>query len=296
MSWNEYQLEYFQVIKLTGQKISINVMSELLDRLERWYKHHERAVIAFSGGVDSCLVVFLSRYFLGKENTIAVISKSASLKSKDLAIAREFCRKYDVRLEEIDTREIEDPNYKINPVNRCYFCKTALYSMLEDLIAAKFPSYDMLNGNNLSDMGDYRPGLEAAREHRVYSPLAACEMEKEDVRTLAKHFDLFTWDKPASPCLSSRFPYGETITLEKLRMVEEAENLLNEYGFNDVRVRYKDGSASIEVPENMIDQLKDQFNKIVFQFLNMGFQNCFIDEEGLVSGKLNRGIANVRQS
>ena len=109
---------------------------------------------------------------------------------------------------------MEDPDYQINPVNRCYFCKSALYTMLEDMIAERFPGHVILNGNNLSDQGDYRPGLEAAREHQALSPLAECAIEKEHVRALARHFDLFTWDKPASPCLSSRFPYGEAITLK----------------------------------------------------------------------------------
>jgi uncharacterized protein len=266
---------------------------ELITRLENWYNTVEKAVIAFSGGVDSCLVAYLSRFYLGKENVIAVISNSASLKSRDLEIARKFCSLYDIHLEEIDAREIEDPNYQINPTNRCYFCKTALYSMLEELIAKRFPDHTMLNGTNFSDHGDYRPGLEAASEHRVRSPLSDCKLEKADVRTLAKHFNLFTWDKPASPCLSSRFPYGEAITLRKLRMVEDAENLLNDYGFDDIRVRHIGNQAKIEVPTHMLDKLKKNYEEIERQILELGFESCSMDEEGLVSGKLNREIINV---
>jgi uncharacterized protein len=223
-----------------------------------------------------------------------VISNSASLKSRDLEIAREFCTRYDINLEEIDAREMEDPNYQINPTNRCYFCKTALYTMLEDLIAERYPGYTMLNGTNFSDHGDYRPGLEAAREHRVRSPLSECELEKTDVRALARNLNLFTWDKPASPCLSSRFPYGETITLKKLRMVEDAENLLNDYGFDDIRVRHLGKQAKIEVPAPMIEQLKKIYEEIEPQILELGFESCSMDEEGLVSGKLNREIIHVR--
>jgi uncharacterized protein len=270
------------------------MIEKYLIRLDNWYKTVDKAVIAFSGGVDSCLVVYLSRRYLGKENVMAVISNSASLKRRDLEIAREFCALYDINLEEIDAREIEDPNYQINPSNRCYFCKTALYTMLEELIAELYPGYTMLNGTNLSDRGDYRPGLEAATEHRVRSPLSDCELEKSDVRTLAKHFNLFTWDKPASPCLSSRFPYGETITLKKLRMVEDAEDLLNEYGFNDIRVRHLGTEARIEVPKPMIDKLKKLYQEIESQILKLGFESCSMDEEGLVSGKLNREIIYVR--
>jgi uncharacterized protein len=268
-------------------------MKELKDKLANWFAHQDKVIIAFSGGVDSCLVVYLARRFMGKENVIAIISNSASLKSKDLEIAHIFCSLYDIRIEEIDTREIEDPNYRINPVNRCYFCKTALYTMLEDLIIRKYPGYTILNGNNLSDQGDYRPGLEAAQEHKVRSPLAECGIEKSDVRNLAKHFNLFTWDKPASPCLSSRFPYGETITLKKLRMVEDAENILNEYGFEEARVRHFGYHAKIEVPYHLIEKLKELYNELKPQILRLGYKKCSIDDEGLVSGKLNRVLKDV---
>lgn len=266
-----------------------------MNRLEKWFKEHDKVVVAFSGGVDSCLVVYAARYFLGKDRVIAVISKSASLKRKDLKIARKFCALYDVHLQEINTREIEDPNYSINPANRCYFCKNALYSMLDQLIADRYPGYVVLNGNNLSDHGDYRPGLEAAREHQVRSPLSECGIDKQTVRTLARHFDLFTWDKPASPCLSSRFPYGESITLHKLRMVEDAESFLNEKGYDDVRVRYYDNTAQIEVPASKIGKLKKDFKVIDSRLREIGFDGSVIDEEGLVSGKLNRAIADVKQ-
>ncbi len=269
-------------------------MKELLQKLKNWYAQQNKVIIAFSGGVDSCLVVYLARQYIGKENVMAVISDSASLKSKDLEIAHKFCSRYDINLEVINTMEIEDPNYRINPVNRCYFCKTALYTMLEDLILQKYPGHTILNGNNKSDQGDYRPGLEAAREHEVRSPLAECGIEKSDVRNLAKYFDLFTWDKPASPCLSSRFPYGETITLKKLRMVEEAENILNEYGFKEVRVRHYGDHAKIEVPDHLIGKLKEQYTEIEPMVLNLGYRHCSIDDEGLVSGKLNRVINDVR--
>ncbi|MFC2126454.1 ATP-dependent sacrificial sulfur transferase LarE [Bacteroidota bacterium] len=271
-------------------------MDDLLKRLEDWFKQKDKVIVAFSGGVDSCLVIFLARQFLGKENAVAIISKSASLKSRDLKIARKFCDLYDIRLEEITTKEMEDPDYLRNPINRCFFCKTNLYSELEGMIATQYPDYTILNGNNFSDNGDYRPGMEAARNYNAYSPLAECKIEKSDVRTLAKHFNLFTWDKPASPCLSSRFPYGESITFEKLRMVEEAEDILNEYGFNDVRVRYMEKSAKIEVPDHLLEDLKKIFNDVELKILNLGFEKCYIDEEGLVSGKLNRGIDHVKQN
>ena len=271
-------------------------MNELLQSLKDWFKQKEKVIVAFSGGVDSCLVIFLARKFLGKDNAIAVISKSASLKHRDLEIARKFCEMYDIKLEEITTREMEDPDYLKNPINRCFFCKTNLYSELDEMIVRRYPEHVILNGNNLSDNGDYRPGMEAAKNHNAYSPLAECKVEKSDVRALAKYFDLFTWDKPASPCLSSRFPYGESITFEKLKMVEEAEEILYDHGFNDVRVRYMDKSARIEVPNQSLEDLKKIFSEIESKILNLGFEKCYIDEEGLVSGKLNRGITHVKQN
>jgi pyridinium-3,5-biscarboxylic acid mononucleotide sulfurtransferase len=164
---------------------------------------------------------------------------------------------------------------------------------LISLIADKFKGYTILNGNNFSDFGDYRPGLQAAAENAVLSPLADCKMVKEDIRKLANHFNLFVWDKPASPCLSSRFPYGEAITIQKLRMVEKAEDLLHDAGFNDSRVRFFNNVARIEVPQNKLGLLKQKMKYLSDNIITLGFSSCEIDEEGLVSGKLNR-ILNVK--
>jgi len=259
-----------------------------LDRLEEWFASIDKAMIALSGGVDSCLVTFLARHFLGRERTLAVISNSASLKKRDLDTARRFCEEHDISLLEIDAREIDDPNYASNPTNRCYYCKTALYTSMQRLRTERYPSYRILNGNNFSDFGDYRPGLEAAGEHRVLSPLADCGFSKADIRTMARHFQLATWDKPASPCLSSRFPYGHHITVEKLRQVEEGEELLAAYGFDNMRLRHYGDTARIEVPADQVARLREHFDAISGQLRDLGFERCEIDEEGLVSGKLNR--------
>lgn len=264
---------------------------ELTDRLEKWFNKVDKAVIALSGGIDSSLVAYAARKVLGKENSVAVISASASVKAKELNDARNFCSKFDIRLIETDAREIDDENYRNNPINRCFFCKSALYNEMEKLIAKNFPGYAVLNGNNYSDFGDFRPGLQAAEEHKIYSPLAECRFEKEDIRLISKHYGLPNWNKPASPCLSSRFPYGESINADKLKMVEKAEDLLNDFGFEDVRVRYIGNNARIEVMADKIPQLESVFNEIKPVVLSFGFQNCEIDPEGLVSGKLNRAIA-----
>ncbi len=265
-----------------------------LDLLQQWFASHERVLIALSGGVDSCLVSYLARHFLGPDQAVAVISHSASLKSSDLEDARAFCAEHDIELEIVDAREIDDPNYASNPNNRCYFCKSALYTTLARLVKEKYPGYAVLNGNNFSDLGDYRPGLEAADEFRVLSPLAECRLSKQDIRALARHFGLSTWDKPASPCLSSRFPYGQPITVERLRQVEAGEVILNQYGFDDVRLRHFGKDARIEVPRHEVARLQGLFPEIRPRILALGFEECLIDEEGLISGKLNRALKDVR--
>jgi uncharacterized protein len=259
-------------------------------RLEAWFSKHQRVVVALSGGVDSCLVAFAARKYLDKKHALAVISNSVSLKTRDLHDAEKFCALYDIKLEIIDAREIEDPNYASNPIDRCYFCKSALYSTLQSLIENKYPLYDMLNGNNFDDLGDYRPGLKAAGEHRVFSPLTDCEFNKNDIRELSQHFNLFVWDKPASPCLSSRFPYGESITIEKLRMVEAAEEVLFGFGFKTARVRHFGDLARVEVPSDQLAALEDIYETVKTQFLAIGFRFCHIDKEGFISGKLNRAL------
>ncbi|MBA7577125.1 Pyridinium-3,5-bisthiocarboxylic acid mononucleotide synthase [subsurface metagenome] len=164
---------------------------------------------------------------------------------------------------------------------------------MQKLIAYKYPGYPVLNGNNYSDFGDFRPGLQAAEEYKVYSPLAECKFIKEDIRNVARYYNLPNWNKPASPCLSSRFPYGEEISVDKLKMIEKAEDILNDFGFDDVRVRYINNSARIEVPSDQLSGLEQAFDQIAPSILSFGFENCEIDAEGLISGKLNRNIARL---
>jgi pyridinium-3,5-biscarboxylic acid mononucleotide sulfurtransferase len=266
----------------------LNISKQKLNNLEQWFeKHNQKVIIAISGGVDSSLVAFLSRKYLGKENTLAVISASPSLKQIDLVSAKSFCEENDINLEIIETKEIEDPNYYSNPINRCYFCKMNLYNELK-IIADRYPGAIIINGQNYDDIADYRPGIKAANEFQVLTPLADCKLTKSDIRFIASHFNLSLWDKPASPCLSSRIPYGEEVTVQKLKKIEAAENLLNKFGFSEVRVRNYNNTARIEVPAERIKDLikvkKDVSNKI----LQIGFSNCEIDDEGFISGKLNR--------
>ncbi len=263
-------------------------MEHKLKLLEKWFgRMSSNVLIAFSGGVDSCLVAFMARKHLGKERVKAVISASPSLKRRDLEIAKDFCQRFDIPLDIIHTRELQDPDYASNPVDRCYFCKNNLYNDLKDL-ASEYPDAVILNGQNFDDLSDYRPGIKAAKEFKVHKPLADCNLSKEDIRAIAHQYDLPTWDKPSSPCLSSRVPYGQEITAQKLRQIEEAENLLNDMGFDDVRVRHYGISARIEVPADQVQKLRSLKDKIESEVLALGFKKVEIDEEGLVSGKLNR--------
>lgn len=261
--------------------------------LEKWFVPHEGTITAFSGGIDSALVLYLSHLFLGSKG-MGCISISPSLKRKDYAEAMDFCNQYGIHLEVIETREIEDSNYLSNPANRCYYCKSHLYTDLSKL-QKRFPDYTLLNGTNKEDFKDYRPGIQAANEHQIQSPLADCQLMKADVRAMGKHLGLPNWEKPASPCLSSRIPYGDFITPHKLQQIEAAESILNTQGFTEVRVRHYGKAAKIEVPVKDLARLLDRKDTIAMAFKTIGFESCQVDEEGLVSGKLNRVLKKVQK-
>lgn len=264
--------------------------TDKINCLEAWFiSRNSNMIIAFSGGIDSCLVTFLARKYLGKEKTLAIISKSPSLKHKDLELAIDFCKQFDINLEIIETKEFENPNYISNPVNRCYFCKVSLYDELKS-ISSKYPNSLILNGQNYEDFSDYRPGIKAGEEFGICHPLADCKLRKDEIREIAQEFGLPTWDKPASPCLSSRIPYGEQVTIDKLKKVEAAEDYLNQLGFDEVRVRNYNNSAKIEVSKNRIAALVNSKEQVTTKLLEIGFESVIIDTEGLISGKLNRAI------
>lgn len=259
-------------------------------RLEKWFKEHPKVLVALSGGVDSCLVAYLARKFNNKTSAVSLIGVSPSLKKRDLDLALDFCNSHDIEYLKIYPNEISDENYSSNPVNRCYYCKSALYKEMLETQDTYYPGFDILNGNNYSDRGDYRPGMEAAKEFEALSPLADCGLEKDMIRTLAAKYKLNVWDKPASPCMSSRFPYGEKITKEKLAMVEQAEDFIFDMGFSDVRVRISETNAKVEVPSGEVTKLIESKDALNAKLKEIGFEQLEVDDEGLVSGKLNRGI------
>jgi uncharacterized protein len=262
-------------------------LQDKLNQLEAWYAKSKGSIVAFSGGIDSTLVLFLARQFQGRENAIGVISNSESLKAKDFQLAKTFCKDFDIQLEIIKTEELTDLRYNQNPENRCYFCKEHLFHDLQD-VKEKYQAFDVLSGTNQDDLADYRPGLQAAAKYKILAPMAACKVSKEELRQIAKHFDLPNWDKPASPCLSSRIPYNHHITREKLQQVEDAENILNDLGFIDVRVRHYGSYGQVEVQKTELEKLFSLENEVIEKIKAVGFEDVRIDREGLVSGKLNR--------
>ena len=276
------------VVKLEA---SFREMSDL-NKLRDWFRECPGALVAFSGGVDSSLLAFLSKYFLGRAQTLAVISASPSLKLSDLDEAKDFARANDLSIRVITTKEMENPSYFNNPTNRCYFCKYTLYDELADL-RKDYTGWWVLNGTNRDDLGDYRPGLKAADEFEVRSPLSDCGIDKEGVRALAAYFKLQCWDKPASPCLSSRVPYGEEITVKKLRQIEDAEGLVKEAGFPINRVRHYGDTARVEVAQELQPKLAENREVIAEGIRKLGFAQVDFDEEGFLSGKLNRVIGGL---
>ena len=262
-----------------------------IQSLASWFAQAPFAIVAFSGGVDSSLVAFLARHFQGPERMLAAISASPSLKISELDDGKGFCLLHDIPLQVVHTGELQNPDYAENPSNRCYYCKHTLYEELTALARSVGDCW-ILNGTNTDDQGDYRPGLQAADEFSVRSPLVECGLNKEDVRTLARHFELRCWNKPASPCLSSRIPYGQAVTLEKLKQIESGEDFLNALGFPIVRLRHYGDCAIIEVPPDRIEALQALSTELTAKMCELGFHETRIDAEGFSSGKLNRALAS----
>mgnify|MGYP000613301439 CR=1 FL=1 len=265
-------------------------MNEKIKQLEDLIKSYEKVVVGFSGGVDSTLVSFVASKVLGKDALI-ILARTETILSEDIELARNISSKYNFNYREIEYSELEIENYASNPVNRCYFCKSQLYDQLA-IIAEKEKIKYILDGANIDDLGDYRPGRLAAKEKEIKSPLIECGFTKKDVRDAALLFGLPNHDKPAAPCLSSRIPYGTPIDKKSLEMIAEGERYLKTFGFINVRVRHFGNKARIEVDKELINILYENFEEIKNQFNLIGYKEIEIDPEGFASGKLNRNIIN----
>jgi uncharacterized protein len=274
------------------------VMSELSpdlvakrDHLLQTLAGYESCAVAFSGGVDSAVVAKAARLALA-DKVVLVTGTSAALAEGELAAAKQLAALVGVRHVELATQEFDNPSYIANAPDRCYHCKSELYTQL-DRIAAQTGMKVVANGANADDLGDYRPGMQAAAEHAVRSPLAECGLSKADVRALAAAWDLPVADKPATPCLSSRVAYGEAVTPERLAMIDRAEQFLRSLGFRELRVRYHGGDlARIEVSVDEVSALCEPHVRraVVDQFTQLGFKFITIDLAGFRSGSLNRLI------
>ena len=262
---------------------------EMIESVVSFISQFESCVVAMSAGVDSAVVAKAASLALGS-NAMAVTAQSPSLASGELEQAREIAELIGIEHRVLNTSEFSNPNYLRNQGDRCYYCKSELYGQMR-VLADSLDGEILLNGTNLDDLGDYRPGLKAARESNVRSPLAECQINKATVRAMARHWHLPTWDKPASPCLSSRVAYGEEVTAERLQMIDLAEQYLRALGIEPVRVRYHRGDlARIEVPPQSIEsftnpQAREELEQY---FRGLGFQFVTIDLGGFKSGSLNQ--------
>lgn len=259
-----------------------------LEPLKRLFAEMERALIAYSGGIDSTLVAKVAYDVLG-DRALAITAVSPSLLPEDLEDARVQAAEIGIAHELVQTHEMDNPNYTANPVNRCYFCKSELHDTLKPLALERGYPY-VVDGVNADDLSDYRPGIQAAKERGARSPLAELGVTKAEVRELAKHLGLACWDKPAQPCLSSRFPYGEEITIAKLQRVGRAEASLRRMGFSTFRVRSEGDTARIELPAEQLKEfvLTTDLPTLVATFQSFGFLYVTLDLEGFRSGKLNQ--------
>lgn len=264
-------------------------LEQKYEKLKDIIKNLGSAIVAFSGGVDSALVVKIAYDVLGSE-AIAVTADSPSLPRRELEETKRVAQQIGIKHMVINTEETKNGNYLKNPNNRCYYCKSELYTELKEF-SKKTGIKNILNGTNFDDLGDYRPGLIAADENNVISPLKDAKITKNEVRELAKHLGLEVWDKPSSPCLSSRVPYGQEITMKKLAMIEEAENFLKDFGIKELRVRHFGDAARIEVNESDKLIVDENFDSIEKRFSEIGFSNIIISN--FKSGNLNL-MLNVR--
>jgi uncharacterized protein len=247
-------------------------------------------IVAFSGGADSAYLAYIANDELGNQ-ALAVTGDSASYPSFQRELADKLTSRFGVSHEIVFTEEFDNPNYTSNPPNRCYFCKAELYDKLSR-IANERGFRVVCDGTNADDPTDYRPGREAARERGVRSPLLECGMSKAEIRELSRRADLPTWDEPASACLSSRVPYGQVVTIEKLSMIDKAEMLLKELGFKQVRVRHHGEIARIEVESSEMPRaLNPEMAQAMSSVLKrLGFKYVTLDLEGYRTGSLNESL------
>ena len=278
-----------RIMDIHAVEPSDSVLDRLRERLAAWLCAHAPVAVGYSGGVDSAYLAVAARSSLGPDAVLAIIGRSPSYPAVQWETAREVARRFDVRVLELDTEEVDDPRYAANPSNRCYFCKSELWGKLVP-VARAHGFANVIDGTNADDLTDWRPGAQAAHEHGVASPLAQLGFTKLHIREASRLLGLPTWQQPSSPCLSSRLPYGVAVTRERLRQVERAESALRALGIaGDLRVRYHEEVARVELGAAELPRWLDpvRFTALRDAVVGTGFERVALDLRGFRSGSLN---------
>ena len=264
-------------------------MNSKLESLKEYLKNLGSVAVAFSSGVDSTFLLYVAHQVLG-DRAVAVTASSCSFPKREYDEAADFCRKNGIRQFVVQSEELDIPGFRSNPVNRCYLCKHELFEKILSIAKEEGIAY-VCEGSNLDDNGDYRPGLKAVAELGIKSPLRECNLYKDEIRSLSKELGLPTWNKQSFACLASRFVYGETISEKKLSMVDQAEQLLLDMGFRQVRVRiHGDNLARIEVLQDELPRLMENRVEIASRFKEYGFAYITADLLGYRTGSMNEVI------
>jgi pyridinium-3,5-biscarboxylic acid mononucleotide sulfurtransferase len=270
------------------------LMLAKLENLKTIIKKTDGAVVAFSGGVDSTLLLKVAHDILG-EKVLAITANSETYPKRELEAAKAFALSLGIRHIVIETLELEIDGFADNPPDRCYYCKHELFSKLTEIAKANGMEY-VFDGSNYDDRNDHRPGMRAAKQLGVVSPLKQAGMTKDDIREISKEFGLSTWNKPSFACLSSRFPYGTKITPEKLVVIGEAEDFIRDLGFTELRVRHHDNIARIEIGKADLERIIPYADKIVEKVKSLGFLYVTLDLAGFKTGSMNYTLSEDEKS